>query len=161
MWDQINEVNINYQYSSNSNYQSENDPILYDVCLILIDENSQFQCADTFCIEPRLFVDYFKGLYVPSALAPNANSGETSCFLPKGRSLTEYNLQIFDTWGNLVWQTTKLDNTGKPEIGWDGTSKGLPVPQGTYVWKIYAKFSDGNIWPGIDGKTTGPIYLIR
>jgi hypothetical protein len=156
-------VNINYQYSSNSNYQSENNPILYDICLILIDENSQFQCADTFCIEPGLFVDYFKGLYIPNALAPNGNSGEASYFLPKGKSLEEYNLQIFDTWGNLVWQTSVLTTLdGKPAIAWEGTTlDNKPLQQGTYVWKIYAKFSDGSIWPGIDGKTTGPVYLIR
>ena len=163
LWDQINEVNINYQYPSNSYYPSANDPVLYDVCLILIDENSLLQCADTFCIEPKLFVDYFKGLYVPSALAPNANSGETSCFLPKGKSLTEYNLQIFDTWGNLVWQTSALTTLdGKPAIAWKGTTlDNKPLQQGTYVWKIYAKFSDGSVWPGIDEKTTGSIYLIR
>jgi len=163
LWDQINEVNIHYQYSSNSNYQSENDPILYDVCLILIDENSQFQCADTFCIEPGLFVDYFKGLYVPNALAPNGNSGEPAYFLPKGKSLKAYHLEIFNTWGNLVWETsaiTKLD--GKPVHPWKGnTLDDKPLPQGTYVWKIYAKFSDGSIWPGINNKTTGAIYLIR
>ena len=46
--------------------------------------------------------------------------------------------------------------------GWDGTTQdGFPLPQGTYVWKIYAKFSNGKVWQGVDGKTTGPIYLIR
>ena len=154
---------ITYQYQSNSNFQGNSEPILYDVCLILIDENSQFRCRDTFCIEPGLFVDYFKGLYVPNALAPNGNSGEASYFLPKGKSLKDYNLKIFDTWGNLVWQTSALTNLdGKPAIGWDGTTlDNKPLQQGTYVWKIYAKFSDGSIWQGIDGKTTGPIYLIR
>ena len=100
---------------------------------------------------------------MPNALAPNGNSGEASYFLPKGKSLKDYNLQIFDTWGNLVWQTsvlTALD--GKPAIAWEGTTlDNKPLQQGTYVWKIYAKFSDDSIWPGIDGKTTGPIYLIR
>jgi len=156
------QVNIDYQFASNSTYQSEDEPVPYEVCLLLIDRLSPasiIHCDSIYCIE--LYVDYFKGFSVPSALAPNGNSGEPAEFKPKGKSLKEYNLQIFDRWGNVIWQTTKLDDTGKPEIGWDGTSKGIPVPQGTYVWRIYAKFSDGNIWPGIDGKTTGPIYLIR
>ena len=61
----------------------------------------------------------------------------------------------------MLWETTKLDNTGKPEIGWDGTSKGVPVPQGTYVWKIHAIFSDGTVWQGKNGVKTGAIYLVR
>ena len=154
---------INYQYQSNSNFQGGPEPILYDVCLILIDKESQFQCSDTFCINPGLYVDYFKGLYVPNALAPNGNSGEPAYFLPKGKSLKAYHLEIFDTWGNLVWETsaiTKLD--GKPIHPWKGnTLDDKPLSQGTYVWKIYAKFSDDSIWPGINGKATGPIYLIR
>ncbi len=152
---------IAYQYQSNSDFQGGPQPILYDVCLILIDNTSQYRCADTFCIAPGLYVDYFKGLYVPNALTPNSSTNETSFFLPKGKSLKEYHLQIFDKWGGLLWETTKLDNTGKPEIGWDGTSKGVPVPQGTYVWKIHAIFSDGTVWQGKNGFKSGPIYLVR
>jgi transcription elongation factor Elf1 len=159
-----NEENINYQFSPNLNYQSVNDPIEYEVCLLLRDKftfSDTTQCDSIYCIQ--LFVDYFKGLYVPNALAPNGGMPETDEFLPKGKSLKEYNLQIFDTWGNLVWQTSALTTLdGKPTTAWKGTTlDNKPLQQGTYVWKIYAKFSDGSVWPGIDGKTTGPIYLIR
>ena len=109
------------------------------------------------------FVDYFKGLYVPNALAPNGNSGEPSYFLPKGKSLKAYHLQIFDTWGNMVWETSAISvPDGKPIYAWLGnTLDNKPLPQGTYIWKIYARFTDGTVWPGINGETTGPIYLIR
>ena len=51
---------------------------------------------------------------------------------------------------------------GRPSVAWKGTTVDeKPLPQGTYVWKIYAKFKDGSVWKGIDGKITGPIYLIR
>jgi hypothetical protein len=88
---------------------------------------------------------------------------ETSYFLPKGQSLEEYHLEIFDTWGNLVWQTKEITIFDKkPSIPWMGNTKDdKPLPQGTYVWKIYAKFTDGSNWQGINGKTTGSIYLIR
>ena len=109
------------------------------------------------------YVAYFKGLQVPNALAPNGNSGEPSYFLPKGKSLKAYHLQIFDIWGNMVWETSAITlPDGKPVDPWKGeTLDKKPLPQGTYVWKIYAKFKDGTVWPGINGKTTGPIYLIR
>ena len=163
LWDNLKNVDLNYQYPPNNNYPNSNSPTYYDLCLVLIDENSQFQCADTTCLEPRLFINYFKGLYVPNALAPDDKSGQTSYFLPKGQSLEKYNLEIFDSWGNLVWQSNKLTEFDKkPEIPWYGvTFDNKPLPQGTYIWKIYAKFTDGSTWQGIEGKTTGSIYLIR
>ena len=163
LWDNLKDVNINYQYPPNTNYPNTSVQTFYDVCLILIDENSQFQCVDTFCIEPLLFVNYFKGLNIPNALAPDDKSGQSSYFLPKGQSLKEYKIEIFDSWGNLVWQDDKLTEFDqKPATPWYGeTLDNQPLPQGTYIWKIYAKFTDGSIWQGIDGKTTGSIYLIR
>ena len=131
----------------------------YDVILEITD-NSNGCVSDTIA---SLYVSYFKGLQVPNALAPNGNTGEPSYFLPKGKSLKEYRLQIFDTWGNLVWETSAITvPDGKPVYPWKGeTLDGKPLPQGTYIWKIYAKFTDGTVWPGINGETTGPIYLIR
>ena len=163
LWENIRNVDLNYQYPPNTNYPDSDFQTFYDLCLILIDINSQFQCVDTVCLEPRLFIDYFKGLYVPNALAPDDRSGQTSYFLPKGQSLKEYNIEIFDSWGNLVWQNDQLTEFDKkPATPWYGeTLDNKPLPQGTYIWKIYAKFSDGSIWQGIDGKTTGSIYLIR
>ncbi|MDG1477916.1 MAG: gliding motility-associated C-terminal domain-containing protein, partial [Vicingaceae bacterium] len=42
-------------------------------------------------------------------------------------------MSIFNKWGELIFQTTN------PDIGWDGTHKGSPVPDGVYIWKIDAK----------------------
>jgi len=82
--------------------------------------------------------------------------------------LQDYQLQIFDKFGNLLWETDKLDEDGKPLIGWNGTDlNGVALPQGTYIWKIYATFSDGSTWEGMEYKDSntkvkeGAIYLIR
>jgi len=108
-------------------------------------------------------VDYWKGLTVPNALTPNVNNNDVSIFWPKGRSLSDYKLEVFDIWGNIIWESSDLDYSGTPtrESAWDGTINGVPAPQGTYVWRIYAKFSDGEVWLNENGKNTGPIYLIR
>ena len=75
-------------------------------------------------------VGYAKGLYVPNALTPDANYGVIKEFLPAGKSLASYKLQIFDTWGNLIWETNSLDENVSPNIGWKGINyKGIPVPQ--------------------------------
>ena len=71
-------------------------------------------------------MNYFKGLQVPNALTANINNEETSLFWPKGEALAEYRLQIFDIWGNIIWESTELDYTGSPtkESAWDGTING-------------------------------------
>jgi len=108
-------------------------------------------------------VEYWKGLFVPNALSADINNGEAALFWPKGKSLSEYFLQVYDIWGNIIWESQDLDLTGKPtkESAWDGSINGIPAPQGTYIWKIYGKFSDGTIWLNEEGENTGPIYLIR
>ena len=134
------------------------------------------KCKDS--IEYTFPIEYYNGLYVPNSLAPGSGSAydEWTYFLPKGKSLIQYSLTIFDKFGNMVFKTSKLDVSGSPLEAWDGTRNGIPLPQGTYVWKIRAVFSDGSVWPGIGysgnpddpynsqkdkGKTSGALYLIR
>ena len=158
-----NEI-IEYQFSSNSAHQNG---LEYTIYLTVKDKNGILACESTDSIQ-GVYVDYFKGLYVPNTLAPNTTDGEASIFKPKGKSLEEYNLQIFDKFGNLIWMSDKLDESGKPLEGWDGNDlSGNPIPQGTYIWKINAVFSDGTIWEGMkydnedDKIKEGVIYLIR
>jgi gliding motility-associated-like protein len=143
-----------YQYQSNSLNQGGRE---FTVCLIV--EEKLYGCISDTCIDHD--VDYFKGLYVPNALTPNENGSEASIFLPKGRSLREYSMQIFDSWGNLLFETDQLDEFGAPAIGWDGQVNGVPAQQGTYIWKVQGMFSDKTMWQGIDNKKSGPIYLVR
>ena len=75
-------------------------------------------------------------------------------------------MQIFNNFGELVWQTTKLDSKGAPVEGWDGTFKGIPAPQGMYVWQASATFINGTEWKGMSynnalPKRIGSVYLIR
>lgn len=119
-------------------------------------------CMDVY--QELIVVDYFKSLYVPNALVANGPD-EVKIFLPKGKGLLTYHLQIFNKWGTLIWETTKLQGDGSPAEGWDGTFNGVPCQQDAYVWKIDAIFQDGFSWQGVpDGnhfKTTGTINLLR
>ena len=129
--------------------------------------NGLLNCKDS-AVFTGLEVGYFKGLYVPNSFAPNTNSGEAALFLPKGKSLKEYRLQIFDKFGNLLWISEEIDFNGKPQQGWDGNNlNGIAMPQGTYIWKIDAIFSDDTVWEGMQYKDSnqkvkqGALYLIR
>ena len=127
------------------------------------------QCTDTSYYQ--LSVE-FQGLFVPNAFAPtfgNFNTnGEVRLFKPAGTGLLKYHLQVFDTWGRLLWESTKLNSHDEPEEGWNGKYNDVPMPQGNYIWKISATFKDGTEWAGCtNGKsgstknTMGSVVLIR
>jgi PKD repeat protein len=129
----------------------------YFVTLTAINE---FGCADT--ATHYVSVDLETTLFVPNAMAIG-EPGEASLFLPKGEGIADYHVWVFDNWGNLLWESTALEN-GSPAEGWDGYYKGQTVPQGSYVWKINATFVDGEVWEGVEysnGKNnTGTIMVI-
>ena len=131
-----------------------------EVCLFV---ENEFGCIGNTCKDVK--VDHFNNLIVPNFLYPTDPSSGASEFLPKGKSLETYRLQIFDKFGNLIWETTALDENGSPKFGWKGTSLNGIAPQGTYVWRIDAAYSDGEPWLGVmyNGKykKSGIITLVR
>ena len=144
-------------------------PGIYPVTFTVIDSVgcTAFYKVDSvrsLCIE-------LKSLYVPNAMYPEYSKNpddEVRFFKPKGLNMQEYKMQIYDLWGNLLWESTKLDNNGSPVEYWDGTYKNNLVPPGNYLWKAYAKFRDGTVWSnqpnekeGEEGVTTGTVYVIR
>ena len=134
-----------------------------NICLWL--ENA-YSCADSLCLNLKL---RSLQLNVPNALAPELNVGsDANVFLPKGHSLSSYTLRIYDKWGNIVFETSALDEEGKPSEPWDGTHylNGTELPMGGYTWRIDAVFNDGSIWTGKDYdwrglKNVGSVTLIR
>lgn len=68
-------------------------------------------------------------IYFPNAFNPNSID---DVFKPIFRFLggTNYLFQIYNRWGQLVFETTD------PYEGWDGTYKGSMVMQGTYIYKF-------------------------
>ena len=134
----------------------------FEVCLYT--KNAE-GCGDTICTPIQL-----KGyeLYTPNAFAPDlAGAGAARGFLPAGHSMKTYHLYIFDEWGNIIFESTSLDENGIPNEPWDGThmEHGTDLPMGAYVWKVDAEFTDGTIWEGkLYGnkrKNYGTVTLIR
>ena len=119
------------------------------------------ECKDIIC--KNIKIEAWAELFIPNALYPASGDEGYSLFLPKGKSLTEYELQIFDKFGNLLWLNNEINLIdGSPKVGWDGTSNGTLLPQGIYIWKIDASFKNGP-WQGVgsENKKTGVVYLIR
>ncbi len=136
---------------------------VFEVCLYV---SNEFGCTDTICEEVNL-----KGylLFTPNAFAPDLEgAGKANYFLPAGHSIEKYHLQIFDEWGNIIFESTSIDENGIPNEPWHGrhAKKGTELPMGAYVWKIDATFNDGTKWKGKDygnniRKPYGTVTLIR
>lgn len=90
-------------------------------------------------------------LYVPTAFSPNED-GNNDTFAAKGRYIVEYNLEVYDRWGNVIFESKDL------ETGWNGTaSDGVtPAPPGNYGFKIYGLDPAGQKFEKV-----GSVTLIR
>ncbi|RZK15075.1 MAG: PKD domain-containing protein, partial [Pedobacter sp.] len=104
-------------------------------------------------------------LNLPNSFMPASAKNELRTFKAKGQGIKEWKMSVFNKWGQLLWETTQLDD-GAPLEGWDGTFKGQDQPQGVYYWKIDVKFINGSDWKGMTydsspARKTGVIYLIR
>ena len=80
------------------------------------------------CDEPDVFV--------PNAFTPNGDGSNDILFV-RGRFITELNLQIFDRWGEKVFETTDQS------IGWDATFRGEPVDPAVFVYHLTVRCADG------------------
>jgi gliding motility-associated-like protein len=131
--------------------------------VIKLISTNQFNCTDTTYYKYEVL---FKGLYVPNAFSPTSTNLSVRLFKPVGLNLKQYDIQVYDSWGHLLWESNKLDTEGRPLEGWDGTFNGVLMPQATYMWKASATFIDDTIWQGSDigmgdAKTIGTVSLIR
>ncbi|MFN7652299.1 MAG: PKD-like domain-containing protein [Cyclobacteriaceae bacterium] len=121
----------------------------YDVTLIAEnDHGGGVVCRDTL-VRPVIAKQGGQSK-IPNAFTPNTNgpsggnggSGTfNDVFLPivKGvpADADAYNLQIFDRWGNLIFESNSSS------FGWDGYNKdGKLMPAGVYVYKLTVRFSD-------------------
>ncbi|MEM9546124.1 MAG: gliding motility-associated C-terminal domain-containing protein [Bacteroidota bacterium] len=95
-------------------------------------------------------------LHVPNIFSPDGNRiNDTFSFIPTGALQSVEVFEIYDRWGNLMFQDTPLFNFHNYE-GWDGTKDGKEVTQGVYGYRISATFLDGSTKDFI-----GDLTLIR
>jgi hypothetical protein len=164
----VNGTEFNWEFGDGDS-TTERDPTHqydgYGPYRVTLIATNQYGCEDT--VQKAIGVDYNGTLYCPNAFAPELGNGDNALFKPKGINLIEYRVQVFSTYGLLLWESTALDGAGQPTEGWDGYYKGTLMPQDVYVWKIRAIFADGQAWEGmLDEKTgkksvMGSVVLIR
>lgn len=76
-------------------------------------------------------------LEVPNLITPDSPSGSNSVFKVKYQSLVEFEMWVYNRWGN------QLFHTKDPSEGWDGRYNGSTVPTGAYYYVIKAVGTDG------------------
>lgn len=149
-------------HSPTHKYETEGS---YQIALVALNEHDngsggKFSCRDTAyqMIQARA-----SGTSkVPNAFTPNAGGpsggivdedGTTinDVFLPITKGVKEFQMQIFDRWGNLIFESLQQNR------GWDGYDrKGNLVPAGVYGYKLVLRMAN-------DQRTTqvGDVTLIR
>ncbi|RTY83336.1 T9SS type B sorting domain-containing protein [Flavobacterium sp. ZB4P23] len=78
-------------------------------------------------------------LVVPTAFTPN-NDIVNDTFRPVAKTLKNVRLDIYDTWGSLIYS-----ETGDTLKGWDGKIKGQNAENGNYYCKVSAETFYGTI----------------
>lgn len=89
-------------------------------------------------------------LYVPNTFTPDDNLFN-EVFKAVGGNIKTFEMTIYDRWGERIAVLKSLDDS------WDGTYKGKPCQDGTYVWKIvYTDFNSKK-----EKRMSGHINLLR
>jgi len=109
--------------------------------------NNDFGCDDVF--SQRVIVDAAITFYVPSAFTPN-NNRINETFEGQGEGIDEYEMWIFDRWGEMLFFSAEMNN------GWDGTYKGKPVEAGLYTYRFSIVDVDK-----VAHQYTGGVQLLR
>ncbi len=130
---------------------------LYDVMLIA---NNQWNCPDTFQLLEAVTANGAGEISFPNAFTPpstgptggvyDPRSFDNDHFFPLYQGVEDYKLEIFNRWGELLFVSDDV------KIGWDGYYRDQPAKQDVYVWKAYAKFSDGH-----ETTMKGDVTLLR
>lgn len=134
------------------NSSDEMNPVHYyqeeGVYTITLTANNQFNCPSSYTLQDAVFAEADGQIDFPNAFTPNpteASGGDynpssfsNDVFFPIHKGVTEYELQIFNKWGEMLFESKDI------LVGWDGYYRGELCKQDVYAWKVSAKFSDGS-----------------
>ncbi|MBL0309631.1 MAG: gliding motility-associated C-terminal domain-containing protein [Bacteroidetes bacterium] len=73
-------------------------------------------------------------LLIPTAFSPNGD-GMNDIFRSKNDNLSKFNLQVYNRWGEKVFETDNVSD------GWDGTFRTVAQGLGVYAWQCQYQFA--------------------
>ncbi len=127
------------------------EPGEYIVTLTVTSENG---CIDSTKLETPIIVKWLDGDInfanvfrwngsgpTGGEYRPGVYEGMDYVFRPFFENVAEYQLQIFNRWGVLIYESYDINK------GWDGYfGNGNLAPQGVYVWKVSGRYADGALF---------------
>lgn len=114
-------TNTPFSPTSNPSHRFDGKSVIYKIMLAIQNEGG---CSDTstkeICYHDTVI------LYMPNVFTPNGD-GLNDFYQPAIFGATEYEITIFNRWGELVYQS----NDGN--AAWDGRCGGKDCPEGVYA----------------------------
>ncbi len=108
--------------------------------------NNEYNCPDSILVVDLVMASALSNIEFPNAFTPidggsdgiyDPQSLSNNVFFPVYSGVVEYQLQIFNRWGELLFESKDA------LIGWDGMYRGQLSKQDVYVWKTKVTFTDG------------------
>lgn len=120
--------------------------------VLAIDENG---CVASD--EVIIRIDDERKVYFPNIFTPNGDGINDNFQLFTGRGVEEIVLfQVFDRWGNKMYEESGISPNPGGTVGWDGTFNGQLLDPGVYSYRADILFVDEKIVP-----YSGSITLVR
>jgi PKD repeat protein len=125
----------------------------FEIDLVVTNE---FGCSDTSKLKIMTEADViFPNAFSPNLEGPSGGyyypgSLDNDIFFPYTSGVIDYKFQIFNRWGELIFETEDIKQ------GWDGYYRGKICQVGVYVWKAYIKLNSGKIF-----NKTGDVTLLK
>jgi gliding motility-associated-like protein len=101
---------------------------------VLMTVTNEFGCSSTMEMSIEVNESYL--IMIPTGFTPLDTENQT--FKPKVRGISSYEMLIFNTWGDLLYEMNSMEDPG-----WDGKVKGKLGPNGNYVYKGTFTTNDG------------------
>lgn len=155
--DPVNTINLSENATEylwdfgDGNTSTEENPVHYyqeeGIFTIELTANNEFDCPSTHRWVDAIFAQpdgeiVFPNAFTPTSSGPNGGLYDPTLynndiFFPLHKGVTEYRLQIFNRWGELLFESDDVN------VGWDGYYRGELCKQDVYAWKVRARFSNG------------------
>jgi len=92
-------------------------------------------------------------LYMPNAFRPESSINNEFKPVAPFNAVQDYRLQIFDRWGQMIFESRDLG------VGWKGEINNEPAPLGVYAWRIdYETVNEEGTRPIV---MSGTVMLLR
>jgi len=114
-------------------------------CVLVTDTNN---CVDTACV--NINVENTCDIFVPNAFSPNEDGKNDILYVRSLNCITQMHLQIFNRWGELVFETFN------PETGWNGSFMDKQESMGVFVYYL-----TGTMLNGTNFEKKGNVTLVR